>query len=227
MSIIDVTDDAITALVDDKEVNAAELNVRFVYMNYKGDELNETTEETSVFGLQKTTLANINIAEDETTADGQGTISAAWKKYISLYGQKPAEDEALEFFYSSLPTYNFARKTSALDKAATVVEKARAQKEYDLALGVWEEFVEYYNEFVNCALWGDSIADSAIAEYWENEKSGIEEGGTVTALTYTYYYDVATDTYTVFVTDNGTGSLAYQNSTGAWLTYDHYEASLS
>ena len=90
-----------------------------------------------------------------------------------------------------------------------------------------EEFVEYYNEFVNCALWGDDIADSAIAEYWENEKSALAEGDAVTALTYTYYYDVATDTYTIFVTDNGTGSLAYQNSTGAWLTYDHYEASVS
>ena len=89
------------------------------------------------------------------------------------------------------------------------------------ALAKYEEFVGYYEEVVNCNLWGDDIADSPVKEYWDAATAALAEGETVTALSYTYYYDVATDTYVVFVTDNPPGSLVY----GTSLNYDDFKAS--
>ncbi len=220
MTIIDVTDDAITAMVGDKEVNAAELNVKFVYMTYLGDQLNEATEDYSIFGLKTTTLGNIIVAEDETNADGQGSTAAAWKQYNTSGSLLVTElaDSKNEYF----PTWWLHAKNSANNKEGlSVVEKAKAQKELDAALAKYEEFLGYYEEVVNCNLWGDDISDSPVKEYWDAATEALAEGAAVEALVYTYYYDVATDTYVVFVTDNTPGSLVY----GTYLNYADFKAS--
>ena len=222
MSIIDVTDDAITAMMGDKEVNAAELNVKFVYMTYLGDQLNEATEEYSIFGLKTTTLGNITAAEDETNADGQGSTAAAWKALNpsgSTLDQAPDANANCRVSFASW--YLNDKYQANIKEGLSVVEKAKAQKEFDAALAKYEEFVGYYEEVVNCNLWGDDIADSPVKEYWDAAAAELAEGETVAALTYTYYYDVTTDTYVVFVTDNTPGSLVY----GTYLNYAEFQAS--
>ncbi|MBO5006564.1 MAG: hypothetical protein J6C89_03880 [Clostridia bacterium] len=220
MSIIDVTDDAITAMMGDKEVNAAELNVKFVYMTYLGDAINEATEDYSVFGLKTNTVGNITAAEDETNADGQGSTLAAWKEYNTSGSLLVTElaDSKNEYF----PTWWLnAKKAAANKEGLSVLEKKKAEQELEGALAKYEEFVGYYEEVVNCNLWGDDIADSPVKEYWDAATAALAEGETVEALTYTYYYDVATDTYTVFVTDNTVGSLCFNT----YLNYEDFKAS--
>ena len=220
MNIIDVTDDAITAMMGDKEVNVADLKVKFVYMSYLGDALNEATEDYSVWGLKTNTLANIAAAEDETNADGQGSTAAIWKTYNTsgslLVNEKQPDARA------AVPSWLLNDTKAALNKEGlSVVEKSKAQKAFDSALAKYEEFVGYYEEAVNCKLWGDDIADSPVKEYWDAATAALGEDETVTGLSYTYYYDVATDTYVVFVTDNTPGSLVY----GTYLNYYEFKAS--
>ena len=220
MSIIDVTDDSVTALMGDKEVNAAELNVKFVYMTYLGDAIKEATEDYSVFGLKTSTVANITAAEDETNADGQGSTLAAWKAYNTSGSLlvTDLQDVTKEYY----PTWNLFVKYSANNKdGLSTVEKAKTQKAFDAALAKYEEFVGYYEEVVNCNLWGEDISDSPVKEYWDAAAAELAEGETVAALTYTYYYDVTTDTYVVFVTDNTPGSLVY----GTYLNYKDFQNS--
>ena len=220
MSIIDVTDDAITALMGDKEVNVADLKVKFVYMTYLGDKLAEATEEYSVFGLKTNTVSNIAAAEDETNADGQGATAAVWKSYntsgsLLVNENQPLAREAVPSWY-----LNDKYQASIKDGLSTV-EKAKAQKELDAALAKYEEFVGYYEEVVNCKLWSEDISDSPVKEYWDAASAELAEGESVEALTYTYYYDVATDTYVVFVTDITPGSLVY----GTYVNYAAFQAS--
>ena len=223
MNIIDVTDDAITAMMGDKEVNVADLKVRFVYVTYLGDELKEATEDYSVFGLKTNTVDNIAVAEDETNADGQGSTAAAWKVYNPSGSQLIGNGEDPDIArMEAVPTWYLYRTNSALNKEGlSVVEKSKAQKAFDSALAKYEEFVGYYEEAVNCKLWGDDIADSPVKEYWDAATAALGEDETVTGLSYTYYYDVATDTYVVFVTDNTPGSLVY----GTYLNYYEFKAS--
>ena len=225
MSIIDVTDDAITALMGDKEVNAAELNVKFVYMTYEGDKLVEATEEYSVFGLKTTTLKNIIAAEDETNADGQGSTVAFWNAYNPAGTSQNNSDE-LPALQEAMPVrYIFETGNALRKEGLSVVEKAKAQKDFDAAMAKYEEFLGFYEEIVNCNLWGDDIADSPVKEYWDAASAEVAEDEVVTALTYTYYYDAATDTYTIFVTDNTVGNLTYSDDRGSWLNYDDFKAS--
>jgi hypothetical protein len=223
MEIIDVTDDAITALMGDKEVNAADLKVKFVYMTYEGDKLAEATEEYSVFGLKTTTLGNIIAAEDETNADGQGSTNAFWRAYNPSGSSNVAD--ALPALQEAMPVRYIFVKGWDLKKAEGVVAIAKAQKEFDAAMAKYEEFLGYYEEIVNCNLWGEDIADSPVKEYWDAAVAQVAEGEAVPALTYTYYYDAATDTYTIFVTDNTVGYLVYSDDRGTWLNYEDFLAS--
>ena len=124
-----------------------------------------------------------------------------------------------------MPVRYIFDKGYALAKAESVVEKAKAQKEFDAAMAKYEEFLGYYEEIVNCNLWGDDIADSPVKEYWDAASAEVAEGEVVTALTYTYYYDAATDTYTIFVTDNTVGNLVYTDARGTWLNYIDFQES--
>ena len=221
MSIIDVTDDSITAMMGDKEVNAAELKVKFVYVTYLGDELKEATEDYSVFGLKIDTVGNIAAAEDETNADGQGSTAAAWKAY-NPSGSTLNNGDPDTARYEAVPTWYLHQKKNAANKEGlSVLEKKKAEQELEAALAKYDEFVGYYEEVVNCKLWGEDIADSPVKEYWDAATAALAEGETVEALTYTYYYDVATDTYTVFVTDNTVGSLCFNT----YLNYEDFKAS--
>ena len=225
MSIIDVTDDAVTVLLGDKEANAADLKVKFVYMTYEGDKLAEATEEYSVFGLKKTTLKNIIAAEDETNADGQGSTVAFWNAFNPA-GTPQNNNDALPALQEAMPVRYIFEKGNALRKEGlSMVEQAKAQKEFDTAMAKYEEFLGYYEEVVNCKLWGEDISESPVKEYWDAATAELAEGETVEALVYTYYYDAATDTYTVFVTDNTVGNLTYSDDRGTWLNYDDFKAS--
>ncbi len=224
MNVIDYTDGVITLMIGDKTVSAADINARFVYMTYEGDKIAEATEEYSIFGLKTTTLGNIIAAEDETNADGQGSTAAFWNAY-NPSGTSSNIDAALPALHEAMPVRYIFEKGNALRSAEGAVAVAKAQKEFDTAMAKYEEFLGYYEEVVNCNLWGDDIADSPVAEYWTAAAEAIAEGETVAALTYTYYYDAATETYTIFVTDNTVGNLTYSDERGSWLNYDDFKAS--
>ena len=226
IEITNVTSDAITATVNGEEVNAADLKVRFVYMTYLGDALEEATEDFGLYTLKTNSVANFAVAEDETNADGQGATLKFWQAYnpgggsmLDANGSGPSNVARRE----SVASWNLFDKTNALNKAkdggdATAIAEAEANM--DKAMSIYNEFLEYYVEQVNCNLWGDSIEDSAIYDYWTEATEALKEGETVTTLSYTYFYDVATDTYTIFVTDNGVGSLVY----GEYFTYADFQA---
>lgn len=221
MTITKVTEDAVTATIGGKEVNAAELNVKFVYATYKGDAIKEATEEESLlgYGLKTSILGNITVAEDEANPDGQGAAEKAWLGYNSSgsilnQDNRPAAREALPTWYLNDATSEYNTAVSENGDVAAAKEKL------DAATARYEEFLGFYEEQVNCMLWGESVADSALYAYWSEAEFNLSgDDATVAPLSYTYYYDVATDTYIVFVTDTAIGNLTY----GSYLTHVDFE----
>lgn len=209
MTITKVTEDAVTATIGGKEVNAAELNVKFVYATYTGSAIKAATEEESLlgYGLKTSTVDVIAVAEDEANPDGQGATEKAWKGYNST-GSILNQDASYVAHKQAVPTWFLAFYGSDPDLADAAAER-------------YEEFLGFYEEQVNCMLWGESVEDSALYAYWSDAEFNLAGDETMAPLSYTYYYDVATDTYIVFVTDNGKiGSLTY----GDYLTHADFKA---
>lgn len=223
IEITNVTSDAITATVNGEEVNAADLNVRFVYMTYLGDALEEATEDFGLYTLKTNSVANFAVAEDETNPDGQGATLKFWQAYNTSGSMLVSTGTANADRRAAVASWNLYDANAALKKAKEGGDAAaitEAETRMEKAMSMYNEFLEYYVEQVNCNLWGDSIEDSAVYDYWTEATEALKEGETVTTLSYTYFYDVATDTYTIFVTDNGVGSLVY----GEYLTYADFQA---
>ncbi len=208
MTITKVTEDAVTATIGGKEVNAAELNVKFVYATYTGSAIKAATEEESLlgYGLKTNTLGNIIVAEDEANPDGQGATEKAWNGY-NYGGSTLNQDSSYVAHRQAVPTWFLKFYGDDADFA-------------DAAATRYEEFLGFYEDQVNCMLWGDSVEDSALYAYWSEAEFNLSGDETVAPLTYTYYYDVATDTYVVFVTDNTIGNLTYGDP---YLTHVDFE----
>lgn len=201
MSITDVTPDKIVATVgSNANVDITNLKYRFVYFDYAGDTLTEATKQSVAVDMPVSGLDIIYAAEGYTVDEFGYYFTRVFTN--NYYGktadvQAVAQDELYQqtpatYYADAVKSYNSALATGKsaadIDKAFAKVEKAKA---------LLAEFEAEFAAVQNDIFWTTDIVNSKL---YQHKIAQITAGEAVTYPTFTYYYDYATATYTVFVT---------------------------
>ena len=133
--------------------------------------------------------------EQQATKDAKAAYDAAKKAYDDAV----AADAALKALLDAQTAATTAQKTATTNYNNAVKGDDNAEA-YTEALATWTaiyaKYCAAYEEAANLILWDkENVAES----YLYKTYAGVAEDQLV-APTYTYFYDVATDTYTVYVT---------------------------
>ncbi len=201
MSITDVTPDKIVATVGaNANVDITNLAFRFVYFDYAGDTLTEATKQSVAVDMPVSGLDIIYKAEGYTVDEFGYYFTHT---FTNAYYNRPAAEQPVAqdnmyqqtpatYYADAVKAYNSALATgksaSDIDAAFAKVEKAKA-----LLANFEADFAEVQNDI----FWSTDIVNSKL---YQHKIAQITAGETVTYPTFTYYYDYATSTYTVFVT---------------------------
>ena len=138
--------------------------------------------------------ANEAVAALKAAAEAEGATEEAKKAYTDAI----AADANLKALNDALTEATTAQKTATTTYNNAVAGDENAEA-YTTAFNEWkakyDAFLAAYNEAANVALWDTADMDNApLVQIYGEAAEG-------TPLpTFTYYYDAATDTYTVFVT---------------------------
>ncbi|MGN1095988.1 MAG: hypothetical protein ACI4QR_06330 [Eubacteriales bacterium] len=197
------TSDMIFATVDgveDEDITDYKFN--FVYFDYEGNTLNLATENNK----EKTMYANqlkMLIAAEDLAYDGEiGSTSKLWNAWMAKYGKVAAEEHMplLTAFKASLSVFSYKSAVNAMNKA---IEEGKSdseleplQENLDYYTDMYKDFLKYYNEVQNNIFWTSDVENSSLFQ----TSLGAD---TQTCPAFQYYYDAATDTYTVFVSSFG------------------------
>ena len=198
------------AMVAADEAYKAQRQVEYdVYFAYETEKAkNKDSQATADAKAVWVVEANKVFATDKVSAgkrEGDGPMKVAYNE------AKAAYDAAI------LADADLAALNQALTEATTAQKTAKSNQDkvdnYKLYAELNEKFIAAYNELCNVALWDTADMDnSALVKMYGDVEEGDKE---MNALpTFTYYYDNATETYTVFVTSMKTSLMLEKFSTG-------------
>lgn len=202
MTITDVTPSSIIATVDSNaNQDITNLKFKFVYFDYAGDNLYEVTGSQNVAKDMPTSGLDIIFkAEGYTVAEFYKYFTEEWVQ--SYYGKTAdVQAEARKTLDQKTPAVYYANAVTAYNNAVIAnkpiadIEAAAAKVEEAKAL--LAEFEADYAEVQNDIFWSSDVVNSKLYQY---KVAQTTSGATVEYPTFTYYYDYATSTYTVFVT---------------------------
>lgn len=203
MTITDVTDTAIIATVGaETGKDITNLKFRFVYFDYMGNTISEAEAQSTPKDLPTGCLDTIYEIEGMTIDEWYEEFRTVWGN--EMYGktsdvQAAAMNELAQlspaaYYVRSLNNYN----SVVAKEGVTDEEITAAELQLETATELLEDFDVDYGRAYDDIFWSSDVANSALARY----KAAQTEAG-VTEIkypTFTYYYDNATDTYTVFST---------------------------
>lgn len=229
MKITNVTPKSIIATVNgNANQDITNLNFKFVYFDYEGNTLNEATAQTVSHALP-TTMYEVMFQSEKAGMpndfnSNKGTF-ATWcennlsnTKAFYYYDWTKASGIAsiktnivntgkLDLFYNMLAEYTPAgmlnvaveKYNNLITSNATISEINEAFALVELCQKYYAEACEAFNNNMNDIYWTSDVQNSKLYQY---KIAQITSGVAESAIVYpefTYYYDYATQTYTVFI----------------------------
>lgn len=172
------------ALATLNEAKQADYDARAAYETAKAAK--DTEAQATLKPIYEEAAAKIYTDVNKRTGDGP--LVVAYNEAKAAYDAAVAADATLAPLATALTDATAAQKTA--QTAQTAVDN------YKTYAPLYAKFCEEYCKLANVALWNTADMDnSPIVKAFEN----VEEDKRLLP-TFSYYYDAATDTYTVFVT---------------------------
>ena len=172
------------ALATLNEAKQADYDARAAYETAKAAK--DTEAQATLKPIYEEAAAKI--FSDVSGRKGDGPLVVAYNEAKAAYDAAVAADATLAPLATALTDATAAQKTA--QTAQTAVDN------YKTYAPLYAKFCEEYCKLANVALWNTADMDnSPIVKAFEN----VEEANRLLP-TFSYYYDAATDTYTVFVT---------------------------
>ncbi|MBQ8403989.1 MAG: hypothetical protein IJX55_06145 [Clostridia bacterium] len=172
---------AVKALKDAMDAAAAALEDA-KQAAYEAKAAHETEKAKSSSSPETAAALAVRTEKEAVQTTAQATYDAAKK----AYDEAVAADATLAPLATALTDATAAQKTAASNQT-----KVDTYKEW---APIYAKFCAAYDELANVALWNtEDMDNSPIAKMFKDVE-------TPAYPTFTYYYDEATDTYTVFVT---------------------------
>lgn len=201
MTITDVTPTAIIATVGaNANVDITNLKFQFVYFDYAGDKLSVATKQNVAVDMPVSGLDIIFRAEGYSQYEYGYYFCNTWFK--TWYGETTdVQNVSKDNLDKMTPAVYYASVVSSYNSALTSGKSAAdidaAFAKVEAAKALLAKFEAEYAEVQNDIFWSSDVINSKLYQYKIAQISADE---TVTYPTFTYYYDYATSTYTVFVT---------------------------
>lgn len=202
MTITDVTPESIIATVDGAtNQNIANLKFKFVYFDYAGNGLYEAEAQTVSKDMPTSGLDIIYKAEGYTVDEFNKYFREVW--FQTWYGktpdvQKQSKDALDQMTPAAYYDSAVAELNNAITSGASLDQIEAAQAKVEKATELLAEFEAKYAAAQNDIFWSSDIVNTKLYQY---KVAQVTSGNTnVKYPTFTYYYDYATSTYTVFVT---------------------------
>lgn len=202
MTITDVTPTSVIATVGsttNQDITA--LNFRFVYFDYEGNNIYEAEAQNVSKALPVSNLDMIYAAEGMTVTEWYDAYRTLYGD--SIYGKDTATQNAANliakkwtaapYYASCVSAYN-----TALTNGSSISDIETARKALEEAEDLYEDFCADYEAVQNDIFWSTDVVNSRLYQYKVQQTTA--GNTTITYPTFTYYYDYATQTYTVFVT---------------------------
>lgn len=202
MTITDVTPNSIIATVDSNaNQDITNLKFKFVYFDYAGDNLYEVTGSQNVAKDMPTSgLDIIYKAEGYTVAEFNTYFREVW--FQTWYGKTTdVQTQSRDALDQMTPAYYYTTAVTAYNNAViankSIADIEAAFAKVEKAKALLAEFEVDYAEVQNDIFWSSDVVNSKLYQY---KVAQTTSGAAVEYPTFTYYYDYATSTYTVFVT---------------------------
>ena len=202
MTITDVTPESIIATVDGAtNQNIANLNFKFVYFDYAGNGLYEAEAQTVSKDMPTSGLDIIYQGEGMSQKEYYEKFREIFGSEI--YGKDAATqnigwDKIAQLTPAAYYDSAVAELNNAITSGASLDQIEAAQAKVEKATELLAEFEAKYAAVQNDIFWSSDIVNTKLYQY---KVAQVTSGNTdVEYPTFTYYYDYATSTYTVFVT---------------------------
>lgn len=229
MKITNVTPKSIIATVNgNANQDITNLNFKFVYFDYEGNTINEATAQTVSHALP-TTMYEVMFQSEKagmphdfnsyhgtfaTWCENNFGNSKAfyyydWTKTSGIANIKAnvVNNGKLDLFYNMLAEYTpagmlniaVAKYNDLITSNATISEINKAFALVELCQKNYETACEAFKNNMNDIYWTSDVQNSKLYQYKITQiTSGVAESAIVYPE-FTYYYDYATQTYTVFI----------------------------